>query len=396
MTKLRARGGAASALLLSIAFLAGLTGCDSGEQTASAKVPNKQEVAGEPRRNGLLQLTADQVRRAGVKVERIGWAEHQTTVALFGTVEANRDRLARVLPPIAGRLARISANLGDRVSRGQILATLDSPELGEIRAMHSQSQTELNLAKAAHERAQRLVTDGSIAQKEVLRAKSDYEKAQAALNVSASKLATLGVPAIPPAGTSSAALAVAAPFDGTIIEKPAVLGEYAQAYQPLFTIADLSALWIEVSIYDRDIGDVVIGAPATVAIGAYPGRTFAGEVTYISNLFDRETRTVKARVEIANRDDSLKPGMFANVLIEKQADGRTLRVPEAALTLLHGQLTAFVATGDGFEPRPVEIGERAGGQVTITSGLEPGDDVVTAGVYALKARLLSSQISAAE
>jgi cobalt-zinc-cadmium efflux system membrane fusion protein len=387
MNEPRAFVGVGGMLLLALA----LSGCDDRHATAAPKPVDPPPAA----RAAIerIALADDEMRRAGLTVERLEWRPHKEIVALFGTVEANRDRLARVLPPIAGRLAQVRANLGELVAPGDVLAVLDSPELGEIRATHHQALTELTLAKAAHERAQRLVGDGSIAQKDVLRAKSDHDKALAGLNMTASKLASLGVPAAAPPGTSPTALAVPAPFAGTIVEKPAVLGEYAQAYQPLFTLADLSSLWIEVTLYDRDIGEVAVGAPATVSIAAYPERRFAGRVNYISSLVDRETRTVKARIELANDDGRLKPGMFANVLIEKAAADRRLRLPETALVLLYGQLTAFVATPSGFEPRPVEMVERANGQVTIASGLEAGEQVVTAGVYALKARLLASQLS---
>ena len=119
---------------------------------------------------------------------------------------------------------------------------------------------------------------------------------------------------------------------------------------------------------------------------------FTGTVTYIGNILDKDTRTAMARVEIANPGNRLKPGLFADVAIDKAARTAALRVPESALVLLQGQMTAFVVRGDGFEPLPVEVGARNGGMVTVKSGLEAGDEVVVEGAYALKARLLKSQI----
>jgi cobalt-zinc-cadmium efflux system membrane fusion protein len=206
------------------------------------------------------------------------------------------------------------------------------------------------------------------------------------------KLTTLGVAAVAPPGTPAAFLAVNAPLSGTVVERTAVLGEYAQAYQALFTVADLSTVWVETNLYDRDLGDIVVGAPAVVTVGAYPDLRFAGKVTYIGNIVDKDTRTAVARVEVANGERRLKPGLFANVEIEKAARAAALRVPENALVLLQGQMTAFVVRGSGFEPRPVEIGERNGGMVVVKSGLEAGEHVVIAGAYALKAKLLKSQI----
>lgn len=368
-----------------------LTGCDEGTKV-STDVPERPASAGEKQDARALRLSAEDARRAGIEVSRLELVDAPETVAAFGAIEPNRDRIARVVPPVDGRVVKVTANLGDQVDSGVALATLESPELGEVRAAYEQARTELRLAKAEFERTQSLVTEGSIARKEQLRANSAYEKAQAALNAAEAKLASLGVSKAAPAGGSPATVVITAPFAGTIIEKTAVLGEYGQAYKPLFTVADLSVLWLETDLYERDLGSVAVGASATLAVAAYPNERFTGTVTYISSTVDIETRTVKARVEIANTDGRLKPGMFADVLIDKAERRPVLRVPETALVLLNGQMTVFVAVGDGYEPRPVETGQRAAGQVVVRSGLEPGDKVVVAGAYALKARLLKSQI----
>src|SRR6185437_8405909 len=162
------------------------------------------------------------------------------------------------------------------------------------------------------------------------------------------RLATLGVAAEPPAGSSPASLTVSAPLAGTIVERTAVLGEYAQAYQPLFTVADLSTVWVETNLYDRDLAHVAVGASATITVSAYSDRRFDGKVTYIGNILDKDTRTAVARIEVANVDGRLKPGLFANVEIATSGKRKALRVPEGALVLLQGQMTAFVANGDGF------------------------------------------------
>lgn len=199
-----------------------------------------------------------------------------------------------------------------------------------------------------------------------------------------------------PAGSPAAFLTVTAPLAGAVVERTAVLGEYDQAYQALFTVADLSTVWIETNLYGRDLADVAANAPATVTVGAYPGQRFAGKVTYVGNILDKDTRTAMARVEVANIDGRLKPGLFANVEIGKTRRQPELRVPENSLTQLRGQMTAFVAHGDDFEPRSVEIGERNGGMIVIKSGVEAGDQVVVAGAYAEKARLPKSQIGDAQ
>lgn len=356
----------------------------ASEKSASAEGHSDDEK--------VLELSADEIRRAGIKVELLESAERAETIAAFGTVGANRNRFARVASPVAGRLVKIDVDLGAQVATGALLATLESPELAEVRTAYQQGGTELELARINLDRSEKLSKDGSIAQKDLLRARSDYERARAALTAVEAKLTTLGVAAVAPAGTSAAFLAVNAPLSGTVVERTAVLGEYAQAYQALFTVADLSTVWVETNLYDRDLGDVMVGAPAVVTVTAYPDQRFNGKVTYVGNILDKDTRTAVARVEVANAEGRLKPGLFANVEIEKAARQAALRLPENALVLLQGQMTAFVVRGSGFEPRPVEIGERNGGMVVVKSGLETGDHVVVAGAYALKAKMLKSQI----
>lgn len=379
--------------IITIAFVIMVAGMATAylAQRGPSTNSDKAEITKAESRGGLL-LSADDIRRAGIRVERVESAQYTTTLAAFGTVGPNRNSFARVSAPVAGRLMKIAVDVGAQVQAGALLAVLESPELAEARTGYLQNLTELELARLNLERAQKLSTDGSIAQKDLLRARSDYERARAALSASEARLATLGVGDAAPTGSSPAFLAVNAPLAGIVVERSAVLGEYAQAYQALFAVADLSTVWVETNLYDRDLAEVAVGAAASVTVSAYPGQRFAGKVTYVGNILDKDTRTAVARVEVANPDGRLRPGLFANVDIETASRRAALRVPENAVVLLQGQMTVFLADDDGFESKPVEIGDRQGGMVVVRSGLEPGDKVVVSGVYALKARLLKSQI----
>lgn len=388
----RSRKKLYATIVLAIAFAALAAVYLTTGVTALTNQPDKPAGDRHQDEGPSVRLSPDEIRRADIKIERVQPEQFADTLAAFGTIGANRNSFARVASPVAGRLVKVAVDLGAQASSGETLAILESPELAEIRAAYLQGRTELDLTRAELDRAEKLAVDRSISQKDLLRARADHERARAALTALEGKLATLGVAATAPAGSPAAFLAVAAPFAGTVVERTAVLGEYAQAYQALFTVADLSTVWVETNLYDRDLADVAVGASATVTVGAYRGQRFAGKVTYVGNMLDKDTRTAVARVEVANVDGRLKPGLFATVEIEKTRRQAALRVPENALVLLQGQMTAFVAHGDGFEPRPVEIGERSGGMVVVKSGLEAGDSVVVAGSYALKARLLKSQI----
>jgi membrane fusion protein, heavy metal efflux system len=358
-------------------------------ESAGTATVTKETAASAGETRPLLRLSVDDARRAGIVVQPLEATPATDAVELFGTVEVNRDKLARVVSPVAGRVSKINASLGDMVGAGDPLALIESSESGEARAAYAQAQTEVALAASNLERIRGLVAGGSMARKEEIKARADLEKARAALNAAAARLKALG---LAPGAAGTGTLTVAAPFAGSIVEKTAVLGEHSQAYQPLFSIGDLSSLWIQADIYERDLGRVAAGAPATVSVAAFPRKSFTGKVTYVSSVLDRETRTAKARIEVVNPEAALKPGMFATAAVATSAPEPVLQVPETALVLLQGQMTAFVSAEDGFVPRPVETGPRRGGQIIVTSGLEPGDEVVVAGAYALKARLLKSQI----
>ena len=340
-----------------------------------------------------LQLNDEDMRRAGLIVRPIAPAQSTDTLELFGAVEPNRDRLVRITTPVAGRLARVDASLGDRVTAGQTLALLESPEGGDAQAAYQQAETALALAARDRDRIRALVKGGSLAAKEGLRADAEFDKARAQRDAAAAKLKALGL--TQKAGDPGR-LPVTAPLAGVITEKTAVTGEHVQAGQALFTAADLTSLWIEADLFERDLGRVAVGADAKVTVTAFPDRQFPGTVRYLSSGLDRETRTAKARIELDNSEGLLKPGMFATVHLTLPGQKPVLRVPENALLLLQGQMTGFVKTRDGFEPRPVEVGARSAGEIIVTSGLEAGDELVISGAYALKARLLKSQIGDAD
>ena len=297
-----------------------------------------------------------------------------------------------VAPRIAGRIVKAPAALGERVRAGQTLAVLDSIELGEAQSAYLQAASRFATARADFERAEGLNREQIISQKEYLRIRSEFQQSGAALRAAEDKLRLLGVS--PPAATDRATsvFPLVAPSAGTVIEKHAVLGELAAPDKTLFTVADLSVLWVQATLFEKDLAMVRTGAAAEVTVAAYPKEAFPGRVAYISEVFDKETRTVRARIEVKNPDGRLKPDMFAQAAIEAGETTKALLVPEEAVVLLQGQPTVYVEEAHGFEPRPVQLGARYGTRVEIRSGVAPGDLVVTSGAYALKARALKSQL----
>ncbi len=383
--------------LTALALAMALSGCgkDAPKDEHAAEGDKHAEHAGEKKGEHAeegLTLSTEEVERAGIRVEEVKPQALGETLSVTATIRPDQDRLAQVAPRIAGRIISAPAKLGDRVTAGQTLALLDSVEVGEAHAAWSQAQAELRIAEADFKRAEALDADEIIPRKDFLRARADRDKAAAALRSSADRLRLLG--GSPNAGgTSVSGFAVTAPFAGTVIEKKAVLGTLSSPSDPLFTVADLSRVWIQAALPEAAIAKVRLGAEAHVSVPAYPGENFKGRVGYLGAALDKDTRTVAARIDVSNADGRLKPEMFATAVIEVAGEKReTLALPEGAIVLMDGQPTVFVYDQGAYAMRQVEPGERVGGRVVVRSGLKAGDQVVTAGTYALKARQQKSQL----
>lgn len=402
------------ALIFSMLLLAG---CGKQEQfkkdesanAASAKDSSSSPAAQAPASNGsasapegaapakeqALKLSAEEIEAGGIKIAPLLEQEVKEQVSVTATIQANKDKLAHVAPRVPGRVTKVMANLGDRVKQGQALAMVDSIEVGEAQSAYAQASSEHVLAKAGMERAEKLYADQIIPQKDYLRVRADFEKARTVLRAAGDKRQMLGIgDRHDSASAGVSVFPVSAPFAGTIIEKKAVIGELAQSDKTLFSVADLSNVWIETNLYEKDVGKVKVGAPASITIAAYPGETFTGKVTYISSMMDKESRTVTARVDVPNPDGRLKLEMFATAAIATTGATKALLLPEGAVVLIQGQPTAFIQDADGFEPRAVDLGEKLHGHVILKAGIKPGEKVVTSGAFALKAKMLKSQISA--
>ena len=355
---------------------------------------NTQKPDTEKSEEKVLTLSAEDAEKAGIKLQKLVLQQRNEQLIVTATIQANQDKLAHIGPRVTGRIVKVNANLGDRVMAGQALAMLDSIELGEARSSYMQAASEASVAQAGFERAQRLHADNIIPEKDYLRARAEHEKIRASLRAASDKLSMMGVD---PEKLSGSIFPLVAPFAGTITEKKAVLGELATPDKTLFAVADLSTLWIESDLFEKDLGKVKVGAKATVSVSAFPGVVFKGRLTYISSTMNKETRTIKARVEVPNHDGRLKPEMFASASISTSgASAKALSVPDEAVLLMQGQTTVFVAERGGYEPRAVEVSERVQGYAVLKSGVAAGESVVVSGAYALKARLLKSQIGDAD
>lgn len=348
-------------------------------------------------REGMVKMTAEARKQNGVAVAAAGKQRLAGVISATGKVEANADRIAHVSPRIAGKIVSVRASLGDAVAAGQTLATLDSIELGEALNRYRQSKTRLALAQSSMDRIKTLVEKKIAARKDILQAETDYQMARTELHTDEERLSLYGVAPsdIKNANHRKPLLPVRSPIGGIITEKHAIVGELADPSTSLYTVADLSSVWVMVDINEKDLAKVHRGQPAAVTVSSFPELKLKGRITYIADLVDEATRTVKARVEVANPGRKLKPEMFATVELTLAADAPpVLAVPEDAVQDLDGKKVVFVAEGgDEFAARPVQTGRTAGGLVEIVSGLAEGENYAVKGSFILKSELKKGEMT---
>ncbi len=346
---------------------------------------------------GSVKMTAEVQKLNGVVVATVKKQQLAGAINATGKVEANADRIAHVSPRISGKIVAVRASLGDSVSAGQSLATLDSVELGEALGRYHQSKTRLALAQSNMDRIKGLVEKKIAARKDILQAETDYKMAQTELHTDEERLSLYGVSVadIKDDNHKRPLLPVKSPIGGTITEKHAIVGELSDPSKSLYTVADLSNVWVLVDINEKDLAKVRRGQTATVSIGAFPDLKLKGRITYIADLVDESTRTVKARIEVANPGRKLKPEMFATVELALAADAPpVLAVPEEALQDLDGKKVVFVAENEAeFAARPVQAGRTAAGMVEIVSGLKEGENYAIKGSFILKSEVKKGEMT---
>lgn len=333
----------------------------------------------------VVRLDTAALAMAGIQLGTVE-AVATSSLSVTGTITYDAGRVSHVGPKTEGRIVGLATRLGARVRAGQGLAVLESAEVGALRAELQETAALVEIARENHERERRLEAQGISSRKELLNAQAELRRAEAALASARARLRILG------AGQGQGGrFAVTAPFDGTIVEMHASLGEVAGSSDHLFTIADLSRLWIELDVFERDLAQVREGQTVAVTAAAYPDRVFPGRIVYVGDILNPETRTVRARVELPNEGGALKPGMFARARIEIGGAGTEQpAIPRAAVQELEGRRVVWVpgAVPGEFIARAVEVGPAVdSARVVILSGVAAGERVVVAGAFTLKAEL---------
>jgi cobalt-zinc-cadmium efflux system membrane fusion protein len=296
-------------------------------------------------------------------------------IALPAVVESDPARTAAVLTPLAGRLVSLKVGLGDRVRKGQVLAVIDSPDLGQAYDDDAKAADALKLADKNLEREEGQHRIGAASDKDLDQSKSDRAQALAEHTRTQARLKVLGA-----AADQSHLLIVAASMNGSITALSVAPGDMINdPTQPLMTLADLGTVWVTALVPEKDVSAVYKGQSAEVTLSAYPDRLLRGKVLFVSDVIEPDSRRNKIRIAFENRDYALKPNMFATVTVIGP-DRTEIVVPSSALLMNNDRTSVFVATAPWtFERRTVDPDLGDGTAVAIRSGLAAGDQVVVKG-----------------
>jgi len=423
----------------------------SSEQKVSvattASPAKNAEQGGEPGEGAGSEVALPQEALSSIKFEYAGVTQRPAVAQLrvTGTVEANQQQVQQVTPLVSGRVERVYAALGDRVGAGTVLAIIASPQIAELQGQLGTAQTRLTLAQRNYARVQRaenrvavlsakakldeaeatlkrtrrLIELGAGAGKDLISAEAAYKTAKAEFdfqnNISLNREVQEAQGAVETAraevtqirqslnalgatiGQSDSTLALRAPASGIITERIVNPGAGVEVGKPIFTISNISTVWVIASVPEAQVGLLHPGTHAEISSASLNQTAITGRVTYIDPVLNEETRTARVRVEVANPGERLKVGMFADVSFQAgtgAATGEELVVPSEAVQRIGDRSVVFIPEEKEpghFKVRDVEVGGETGGYTRITSGLSLGERVVTKGSFNIKSQMMKGQ-----
>jgi membrane fusion protein, heavy metal efflux system len=338
-----------------------------------------------------VRLSSDQMREFGITAEPVLPGPIAVTITRPAEVTYNMDRFVHVVPRVAGIAVSVNAAQGHVVKAGQELALLESRELAELKAAYLAAIERLELAKENFEREKALREKSITSEKSFLLSRSTYAEARITLRSAKQKLHALGIASSrldEIAKTPDADLTrftLLAPMGGIVVERHLVQGEAVPSDREAFIIADVSSVWVNISIYSRDLEKVFAGQRVTIK--SETGLTAEGKIEHVTPGVSEQTRTATARVLLRTPSQRFRPGMFVNAAIDIAASQVSARIPKSALQTEDGREVVFVGNEGIFRPRRVKIGQRNEHFAEVLDGLTPGELIATQGSFVIKSQL---------
>lgn len=333
-----------------------------------------------------------------IRTEKAASGKLDMAVELPGEVKVNRDRTARIVARVPGVVREAPANLGDLVKAGDVLAVLESRGLAEAKAAHLAAAERLKLAKENFDRETDLKKQGVTSEQDYQNARTDHAQASIEFQNAKQGLEALGLNAEQGEKTgpkeSLSRYAITAPFDGTVISKNVGIGDTLEesTEEEAFTVSDMSTLWLDIAVYQKDMNAVQAGQKVIVTPQFGNGIRSESTIAYVSPIVDEHTRTALARILLDNKEGRWRPGQFVTAHIVTAEPQAKIRVPKTALQDVDGKLSVFISTPNGYVPRAVTIGQKGEDFVEVIDGLNAGEEYVASGAFTVKAQGAKAQL----
>ncbi len=360
------------------------SGTNAGE---TSKEPSKAQ----PKKDKKLVAVDPGIATAlGIEITTAEPAALVTEVRVVGMIGFNEPKLARLVARVPGNVRQVFKNVGDVVAVGEILAVLDSREIAEAKAAYLAAKEKLSLAEMTSRRLGELVRVQGASEKDFLNARSELSQARIDVRSTAQRLLSVGLVRADldqlEAGRGELSrFEIQAPFAGEVLEKRAFVGELVPQDREVFVVADLDLVWINLQVVPERLKDVTVGKP--VKIHGSQGLWANAKIDYIAPVVSDETRTVRARVDLANPEHRWRPGTVVEAVIESATEPAAVTVPNEALQIVDGRLGVFLPVQDGFRLQPVKAGRADAKRTEIVKGVGAGDKVATGQTFVLKAEL---------
>jgi cobalt-zinc-cadmium efflux system membrane fusion protein len=393
---------------LATSGLPGFPEADARGRTAETKVVRageplageKGELAAEHGNDGSIDMPVARIEAAKITVAPVTAGSLARRITVPGVIAPDIDRLAHIPAKVVGTVVEMRKRPGDTVKKGEVVAVLDSREAADAKSEYLTGSVNFDLQKTMFERAQTLWDKKISAEQQYLQARATFIQARLRADLARQKLLALNLDpgqvaqlpeqeTSPPEKSNLRRYEIRSSLSGRVIERKVNIGaSVGQEGDPsdLYSVADLSVVWVEMSLPTTELDRVAEGQRVVVS-GSEPGKRSEGKVIFVSPVLDQETRSARVIAEIGNADLTWRPGSYVSADIFAGEKPVKLRLPRTALQKVDGKAVVFVRTPEGFEKREVVIGEEDEQAVEVVSGLKQGDEVAVANSFLLKAEL---------
>lgn len=349
-----------------------------------------------------IVLSDKAIKEMGIETQVIKEEILAGVIKAAAKIIPNQDYEAQVGSLVQGRVHKVFVKEGDNVKTGQVLMQLEGLEIGELKAAYLKAKSNLDYYKAVYERQKTLIEQNIGSQKVLQEAKADYEKASAEFNAEDKRIHTVGLnhEDVLENGTLdhiAGILPIKSPINGIVTERNVVIGQLVEANTTAFKIMNISNLWADGQVYEKDISKLSGKPNIEFLTSAYPNEKFKGKIILVGQTIDEHSRTIKVRAAINNTGNRLKPQMFGEMYIPIGGNIKGIVVPSDAIVKENGNSYLFTVENDSiFKKQLVKIGSELDGKVEIKNGLKAGDKIAYKGVFFLKSELLKETLAEEE